>query len=499
MQYRVTILPQRREILAEEGRVLLDVLREAGCGPEAPCGGHGTCGKCLVEVNGEQVRACQVSVRGDMTVGLKEREQTRVLTAGEMGRVPMMPVREGLLLAFDIGTTTVVGYLLDGVTGEELACASMLNPQSPYGADVVTRIQAAMAGERERLTAAIRQGLADLLRERCAAATRAPRDIGVVSVVGNPCMQQLFMGMEVSNLVEIPFTPVLRTAESRPAADFLPDCASARLLVVPNLAGYIGSDTIACILATGMDEAEDLQLLVDIGTNGEMVLGSRDRMVACSTAAGPALEGARIRFGMRAAPGAIDHVWMDGDTLRCSVIGGGSAVGICGSGIIDAVSVLRSQGAVNHRGRLQTPEGCPAMAGYLSEAGGQRICRLRDQVYLTQEDIREVQMAKGAIAAGIELMARYLPCSLEEIKTVLLAGAFGSFIRPESACGIGMIPPALLDRIRPVGNAAGSGTRMIACSRREWERSEAVKDKVTLLELSSLPEFQHSFGKNMAL
>lgn len=499
MRYQIRILPQGKVVQAEENSCLLEVLREAGCGPEAPCGGHGSCGKCLVEVNGEKVLACQTAVKEDLTVRLGQKVDARVLTRGLDGEIEMDPVQQGPLLAFDIGTTTVVGYLLDGETGEELACASMLNPQSPYGADVVTRIQAALGGNMPQLTGAIRRGLEELTGEMCEKAEVRPGDIGVVSVVGNPCMQQLFMGLEPSNLVQIPFTPVLTAADIQPAETYLPDCSRAKLLVVPDLSGYVGADTVACVIAAGMDRSQELSLMVDIGTNGEMVLGNAQRMVACSTAAGPALEGARIRFGMRAAPGAIDHVWMENGTLCCSVIGGGPATGICGSGIIDAVAVLLEQGAVNQRGRLQTPEDCPAMGRYLRENEGQRICQLRDGVYLTQEDIREVQMAKGAIAAGIELMAKYLPCELEDIRSVLLAGAFGSFIRPESACRIGLLPPQLLDRIHPVGNAAGSGTKMIACSRRELDRTDRLKDKVALLELSTLPEFQHCFGKNMRL
>lgn len=498
MEYTVTVLPQGRGLPAAEGRNLLEVLREAGLAPEAPCGGQGTCGKCMVEIDGAPALACQTRVTSDLTVRLPERRRTRILTGGEMGSVSMDPAAEGLLLAFDIGTTTVVGYLLEGGTGRELACASMLNPQSPYGADVVTRIQAALNGEMGALTGAIRRGLSELTEKLCQEAGARPGDVGVVSVVGNPCMQQLFMGIRPDNLVQIPFEPALKRAEIVPAGACLPVCPNARLLVVPDISGYVGADTIGCVIATGMDRASRLCLLVDIGTNGEMVLGSREGLVACSTAAGPALEGARIRCGMRAAPGAIDHVWWEDGALRCSVIGGGPAAGICGSGIIDAAAVLLERGALNSRGRLQPPEACPALADRLGEAEGRRVCFLRDGVYLTQEDIREVQLAKGAIAAGIELMAAYLPCSLEEIGEVLLAGAFGSFIRPENACRIGLLPPALADRVRAVGNAAGSGTRMIACSRAELQRAEELAKTVTLLELASLKEFRRSFAKNMA-
>ena len=231
----------------------------------------------------------------------------------------------------------------------------------------------------------------------------------------------------------------------------------------------------------------DVTLMVDIGTNGEMVLGNRERMTACSTAAGPALEGAKIKFGMRGAPGAINHVWVENGSLRCSVIGGGTAAGICGSGLIDAVACLLELGLLNARGRLLTSE----------ELDGERIVRLTDSVYVTQNDIREVQMAKGAIAAGISLMARELGIEISQIGSVLLAGAFGSFLRPESACRIGLLPAELLGKITAVGNAAGSGAKMMACSKEEFARTDELIAQIEFIELASLPGFQREFAKNM--
>ena len=210
-------------------------------------------------------------------------------------------------------------------------------------------------------------------------------------------------------------------------------------------------------------------------------------MTACSTAAGPALEGAKIRFGMRGAPGAIDHVWVEDGKIRCSVIGGGEAKGICGSGLIDAVASLLELGLLNARGRLLADE----------EADGERIARLTDTVYITQNDIREVQMAKGAIAAGISLMARELGIEISQIDKVLLAGAFGSFLKPESACRIGLLPDELLKKITAVGNAAGSGAKMMACSKDEFARTDELISHIEFIELASLPDFQREFAKNM--
>lgn len=472
---------------AAQERNLLDVLRTHGLAPEAPCGGHGTCGKCKVLVDGKEQLACQTVVERDMTVTLPEKaEKTNVLEAGLDVTVPMNPVKPGYLLAFDIGTTTVVGYLLDE-QGRELASSSMLNPQESFGADVISRIQLALNGETDAMTACIREGLSKLTKEACEKAGVEPSQIVVVSVVGNPCMQQLFLGMSVKNLATVPFAPSITKSNMKPAKDVVPLWENAVLLTPPDISGYVGADTMGCILSTRMYAGDAITLMVDIGTNGEMALGNRTRMTACSTAAGPALEGAKIKFGMRGAPGAIDHVWVEDGKIRCSVIGGGEAKGICGSGLIDAVASLLELGLLNARGRLLADE----------EADGERIAQLTDTVYITQNDIREVQMAKGAIAAGISLMARELGIEISQIDKVLLAGAFGSFLKPESACKIGLLPAELLEKITAVGNAAGSGAKMMACSKDEFARTDELISHIEFIELASLPDFQREFAKNM--
>lgn len=476
------------QTVSVSGKVdLLSLLRSHNLALEAPCGGHGTCGKCKVLVDGVEQLACQTVVDHDMTVTLPEKaERTNVLETGLDVSVPMNPVRSGYLLAFDIGTTTVVGYLLDG-QGHEISSASMLNPQEPFGADVISRIQLALNGEADTMIACIREGLSKLTQEACQKAGVDLGKIGVVSVVGNPCMQQLFLGMSVKNLATVPFAPSITKSNMQSAKEIVPLWENAVLLTPPDISGYVGADTMGCILSTRMYAGDEITLMVDIGTNGEMALGNKTRMTACSTAAGPALEGAKIKFGMRGAPGAIDHVWVENGTIRCSVIGGGEAKGICGSGLIDAVASLLELGILNARGRLLTSE----------EADGERIARLTDTVYITQNDIREVQMAKGAIAAGISLMARELGIAISQIDRILLAGAFGSFLKPESACKIGLLPAELLKKITTVGNAAGSGARMMACSKEEFARTDELVSHIEFVELASLPDFQHEFAKNM--
>ena len=485
--YQIHLTNTGETLQVSPGSNLLDILRAHGLAPEAPCGGHGTCKKCGVLVDGAEQLSCQTVVERDMTVTVPEKTaKTNVLEQGLDVSVPMNPVQPGYLLAFDIGTTTVVGYLLDE-QGKALASASMLNPQSPFGADVISRIQLALNGDADAMTACIRAGLSKLTQEACDKAGVEPSQIGVVSVVGNPCMQQLFLGMSVKNLATVPFAPSITASNITPAKDIVPIWENAVLLTPPDIAGYVGADTMGCILSTRMYASDEITLMVDIGTNGEMALGNKTRMTACSTAAGPALEGAKIKFGMRGAPGAIDHVWVEDGALRCSVIGGGEAKGICGSGLIDAVASLLELGLLNARGRLQTPD----------ELDGERIARLTDSVYITQNDIREVQMAKGAIAAGISLMAQELGIQIGQIDKVLLAGAFGSFLKPESACRISLLPPELLDKITAVGNAAGSGAKMMACSKDEFARTDALISHIEFIELASLPDFQREFAKNM--
>ena len=487
MHAQVYITNLKQSVSATDNMVLLSLLRSHNLVLEAPCGGHGTCGKCKVLVDGVEQLACQTVVDRDMTVTLQEKtDRTNVLEAGLDITVPMTPVQSGYLLAFDIGTTTVVGYLLDE-QGRELASSSMLNPQEPFGADVISRIQLALNGETDAMTACIREGLSKLTQEACEKAGVEPSQIGVVSVVGNPCMQQLFLGLSVKNLATVPFAPSITKSNMQNAKDVVPLWENAVLLTPPDISGYIGADTMGCILSTRMYAGDAITLMVDIGTNGEMALGNRTHMTACSTAAGPALEGAKIKFGMRGAPGAIDHVWVEDGKIRCSVIGGGEAKGICGSGLIDAVASLLELGLLNARGRLLADE----------EADGERIARLTDTVYITQNDIREVQMAKGAIAAGISLMARELGIEISQIGKVLLAGAFGSFLKPESACRIGLLPAELLEKIIAVGNAAGSGAKMMACSKDEFARTDELISHIEFIELASLPDFQREFAKNL--
>lgn len=487
MIHRVTLLPHHHILEISDGQNLLIALRDAGVLQDAPCGGKGRCGKCHVTVDGTEVLACRTIVDRDFTVTLPTSpdQKHRILSDGTSFLHTADPIKSGYLLAFDIGTTTVVGFLLDGKTGEELACESSLNPQTTFGADVISRIQAALNGHLNELSSLIRTCINEMIKSLCHRVRISPADVSIISLVGNPAMQQLFFEISPQNLAQIPFSPVLTELKIVPAKDYLPICTQADLIIVPDISGFVGADTLAGVLATQMDRQDEITLLVDIGTNGEMVLGNRERMVCCSTAAGPALEGANIRFGMRGMRGAIDHVRIEDGQLTCSVIGETApslAAGICGSGLIDAVAVALDRGLISSRGRIQTPD---------------RTLQLTGRVYLTQEDIREVQMAKGAIAAGIELMTAHLGLTLQEIDRVYLAGAFGTFMDPGSACRIGLLPPVLQDKLTVIGNAAGSGAKLLACDKAALHHVQKLSTQIEFLELAAVPGFQRCFAEQM--
>lgn len=479
----VTLVDQQKTLFALPGENLLYLLRRHGFGPDAPCGGHGTCGKCIVYVDGQAVKSCGIAVHGPMGIQLPQKNELCVLyEAAENAAMVTHPVA-----AVDIGTTSVVCSLLDGETGKRIAVRSCGNPQRAYGADVVTRIQAALRGHLTEQTAMIRRTLQELLLDCCRDAGFTPEALETVCIVGNPAMGQLFLGLSPANLVEIPYHPILTQPRALPCREYLGSFPKAQLRMVPHISAYVGGDTVGCILAENLNGSGQTTLLVDIGTNGEMVLSGHNRMIACATAAGPALEGANIQFGMRACAGAIDHVWLDRGQLRYSTIDNIPPVGICGSGLIDAVAVFLELGMINGRGRIVSGD----------EAEGRRILPIAENIYLTQEDIRQVQLAKAAIHGGILLMMEHMAITEEEIHCCILAGAFGSFLNPGSACRIGLLPPGLRGKIKAVGNAAARGAEQMVLDQQRFLETREILKNTEVLELASLPDFMKVYGRSM--
>ena len=464
MTYTVLFRPDGVSVSVETGTSVLDAMIAAGLAPDAPCGGKGTCGKCRVTIKGREVLACQTPVTENMEVLTSAAGDTKILTSG--AGVQIVPDGTNpYVLAFDIGTTTVVAYLLDGTTGALLAQGSCINPQNQFGADVISRIQWALKEGSAPMSRCIRDAIMNLAKETAAKAGIGLAQVTASAIVGNTAMHHLLLDIDSQSLVTPPYMPAVTEAIERNGTRIL-----------PNIAGFVGGDTVGCMVATRFDQLEELSLLIDIGTNGEMVMGNKDRRIACSTAAGPAFEGAKISCGMRGASGAVDHVTVEDGKIHYHVIGDVPPQGLCGSGLLDLVAVLLEQEIIDESGRLDD-----------------KSYTLCENVELTQKDVREVQLAKAAIRAGIELLAENLGVQVEDIRKVYLAGAFGNYMNPASACRIGMIPPVLQDRIVPIGNAAGEGAKLCALSRKEFEYSRKLAENTEFLELASLPQFQDCY------
>ncbi|MDQ7094425.1 ASKHA domain-containing protein [Desulfosporosinus sp. PR] len=411
-------------------------------------------------------------------------------------------------VAVDIGTTTVVVYLMDLNTGRAAASGALTNPQQVFGADVISRITHAAGGPDKlgELQEKVVGGLNEIIARLCREKGIEKEEIYQAVVVGNTTMAHLFLGIDPTYLAPAPFIPAFRQMVDVEAREVgLDILAGARVVVLPNVAGYVGSDTVGVMLAAAADRLTGISLLVDIGTNGEMVLAGRGRILTCSTAAGPAFEGAEIKYGMRAAEGAIEGVSIGRD-VELKIIGGGQARGICGSGLIDAIAEMFKAGVIGPSGRFageaQELEPLPsALRARLRK--GERTSEFvlvwgkdtlsGEDLVLTQKDIREMQLAKGAIIAGIRILAKEMGVNPAEIDRVLLAGAFGSYIKKESALGIGLLPPLSLERIQTIGNAAGDGAKMALLSGEERERAKALAQKAEHIELSNKQEFQNEF------
>ncbi|MBQ6752934.1 MAG: DUF4445 domain-containing protein [Clostridia bacterium] len=504
MSCTVRFLPSGKTVCIFDDATIMDAEREAALGFEYPCGGTGTCGKCMVdiEVDGvkSRVKACSTKVSDGMIVTLSDNnKRDEVMTSGVAESVTLSPaldrfdVASPLGVAFDIGTTTIAAYLLNLSTGETIDVLGELNEQIRYGADVVSRCIFSLKNGVEEISSCVNKQADLMIGKLLEKHGLSKDDVCLVTIVGNTCMHHIFAGINPTTLVEIPYMPTVYEAFEKPAKDFFGNVnENAKVLFLPVIAGFVGADTVGAMLAVRFDEKEKNTLLLDIGTNGEMVMGNRDRYVACSTASGPAFEGAKILFGMRGAAGAIDHVNFNDGKLDISVIGDEKAVGICGSGLIDIITVLLDEGVIMPGGRFDRKYEGP-LKDRVKDIDGAKCFVLTDDVYLTQKDIREVQLAKGAIAAGIEILSKTLGITYDDIDQVLIAGAFGNHMRKESMCRIKLLPPEFIDRIVPVGNAAGEGSKMALLSKEEYDRAQRMAKKAEFVELASHPDFQQLF------
>jgi uncharacterized 2Fe-2S/4Fe-4S cluster protein (DUF4445 family) len=399
-------------------------------------------------------------------------------------------------IAYDLGTTTVVATLLDLETGQPAAVRSMLNKQQPFGADVISRISATMmdADALGRLQLSAHDTLMQLTGEVCDEAEVEPREVYEIVVTGNVTMIQLALGIDPEPLSMAPFTIAARRLPEATASDFgLHVHERAPAVLFPALGAYVGPDIVAGILATGLTLDRRVRLFIDVGTNSEIVLGSSAKALATAAPAGPAFEAAQIKCGMRAAEGAIEGVKIvDGD-VQLTVIGDVAPVGLCGSGLVDAVAELVGAGMLDHSGRFVLDA-----SDRFAKIGEENVFYLSDDVYLSQRDVRELQFAKASIATGWTILCRELGIEPEEVSQVLLGGSFGSYLTASSAVKIGLVPKLPLTRIVAAGNVAGEGAKIAALSVTERAAANAVLEEVEYVELSGRADFNDLFIDELA-
>jgi len=516
-------------------KTIYEILREKGIFLDAPCAGNGRCGKCLVcasgslsEVTESEIKAlsadelaagmrlsCQARPTGRCEVRLSQRGKMDIEETATLGGFvlePPLTFRDGMAyyygrelgsadrpvgMAVDIGTTTVVAYFYDMVTGELLDTESGMNVQRAYGADVISRIDCcikdedALSGQHSAIVGQL-NGFIEAFTSKNGI---SPWNILHAVVAGNPTMQHLFAGVSPNGIAVAPFTPSSLFGNDVSAGALGLDISEeAPVFIAPAVSGYVGGDITAGMASACLQKAEKPCLYIDIGTNGEMAIGCREFICCCSTAAGPAFEGAHIKYGMSSVKGAINRVALRGGEVVTETIGGGRAVGICGSGLIDAIAVMLRTGAIDETGRLcDSDEMEEPFASLVTDEG----FRLSEGVYITAQDVREVQLAKAAVAAGISTLLHKKGLGTEDIDRVFVAGGFGAHIDRHSACEIGLLPPELEERIEFIGNAAGAGA--ICCLLSAEERAEIARiaERCEYIELSADDFFRDEYIEKM--
>ena len=601
---KITFLPLKKEILVPAGISVMEALDLAGAAMEAPCGRHGTCGKCLVLCHGytggptatelskiAAVRlaqgwrlACQTIINGDMAIELPDQglgqvikgvlmqssikleikpairkyhlhlkrptlsdqradwERLQAELPFDQARVELNILKElphllrnndfkltavackGQVIALegqdttsdsygcaiDIGTTTVVCSLHDLNTGKQLAIASAFNPQRMYGADILSRIDFSLQGDNlGKLQKLIADQINILISEAALKAGILQENIYLLSVVGNTTMLHLFLGLLPRYIAVPPFVGTLYAGMNFKAKELgIQINKAAEVSLLPHVAGYVGADIVAGVLATGAYQSKKTSLLIDVGSNAEIVLAAQGSLYACSAAAGPAFEGANISCGMRAGTGAVDKVWTENGKLHYSVIGECSAQGLCGSGLIDIIANLLQLGLIDSTGRLLTREEAAEVAGpelaerlQENDNGNEFVLAMENdlpKVRLTQGDIRQVQLAKAAILAGIRILTKEMGISIEEIERINLAGSFGNVLNRENARTVGLLPPAIsLSKVAYAGNSAHIGAQMNLLRADTGEVVKEIIRKMKYIELSDRVDFTEEFTNAM--
>ncbi len=420
-----------------------------------------------------------------------------VVRSGELTAI-VAPGSRQLGLAIDLGTTKIAGYLVDLSNGRTLAAKGIMNPQIGFGEDIISRITAVVSSpdNAASLQRLVVDAINDLCADLCAEAGVKPEEVLEAVVVGNTAMHHLFLRLPVKQLAVSPFVPAVSRAIEVKARELGLDIApGAYVFLLPNIAGFVGADHVSMLLATDAWQAKETTVALDIGTNTEVSLICKRKIVTTSCASGPAFEGGHIKYGMRAATGAIERLRIDSDKVQYQTIDGAPPVGICGSGILDALAQLHVANIIDDSGRIMDDR--PRVRTYRGQrefilVGGEER-KGKPAITITQRDVRELQLAKAAIRTGIQILLEASGCTEDNIKQVIIAGAFGTYIDISSAVAVGMLPPLPVDRFRQVGNAAGMGAKLALISSKSRTRAQALASKIRYVELAASPRFRPTF------
>lgn len=433
-----------------------------------------------------------------------EVEQKLVMLKNEIIGLPSL--EENIYgVAIDIGTTTVVTYLFNIETGKLIDIESILNPQIKYGEDLISRITYSINNGVNIVQNSIIEGINLMVNNLCKRNNISYKSIYEMTVVGNTAMHHIFLNINPKSLSMSPFTPIISGSVDIKSRELgIKINQSGNIHVLPIISGFVGADTVGVLLATEIYKNEEMSLVIDIGTNGELVLGNNNKMVSCSCAAGPALEGGHLQYGMRAATGAIESVYIENDTFNVfyKTIDNRKSVGICGSGIIDIVSEMRRVGLLDPSGRIED-RSHERIRKNPSNGQKEYVIEWKENtgigkdIVITASDIREIQLAKGAIATGINILLEKLKITTGDIENLYLAGAFGNYIDIESAIRIGLIPTIPLDRIKPVGNAAGEGAKISLLSKEKRIEENIIYKRIDYIELAAEKNFNEEFVKSL--
>ncbi|RZN50605.1 DUF4445 domain-containing protein [archaeon] len=429
--------------------------------------------------------------------------RNRVLAVGD-------PSLDGVYgAAVDIGTTTMVAYVMDLVSGKIIGVGSMMNPQIPYGDDLMARISYSFKEENlEKLSKLVVDGVNKIINEGCEKAGIEMSSLSEVTIVGNTAMHHIFLRLYPKYLSLAPYCPAVQQPLDLRASDVPININPVgNVHMLPVVAGFVGSDHLGVILSCDIHKSSEMTLAIDVGTNGEIVLGNKDGMVCCSAAAGPALEGSTIKYGMRAADGAIENVNISRGSLnvKYKTIGGSKPLGICGSGIIDVVAEMLKSAVIDVTGKIrerledENDRVREGDHGYEFVLEWARKTKIKKDIVITSNDLREIQLAKSAMYAGASILMSHKGITAKDIDRVLIAGAFGNYIDVENAMTIGLFPEVPLDKVKSVGNAAGTGARMSLISGVKREEEREILEKLRYIELATHDTFQDEFVSAMNL